>query len=96
MIPREVINVCSQIGEYYLKRNSNSVLSAQSEVARLRISKVDIVDGFVEITLLHPETLIIGDLEYFLQKRVKIIEERTDWNYLIGPQDDLEEDWEIE
>lgn len=81
---KEVDAVCLRIGTYYRNKFGNK---AKQEVESLGISNIDIVNGYLEITLLRPGKLIgvrgknINELEAFLG--MKIIEAKVDWAWLI-------------
>jgi hypothetical protein len=84
----EVNAVCLRIGTFYRNKFGNNDKALQ-EVESLGISNIDIVNGYLEITLLRPGKLIgvrgknIDELGTFLGMNVKIIEAKVDWAWLI-------------
>lgn len=87
MLPEKVREMASNIGQYYLKKNSGDYVSTEREIMSLQISKIEVDDTLpnlveVSITTARPGLLIgkrginIDALTHYLGTKVKIIEEK--------------------
>jgi len=103
MISHEIAIISGLIGQFYLHKNNDDYEKAGDEVKNLFITDIQVDETTVSITCSRLGLLIgkrgenIGNLEKFLNKKVKIFEAKDNLlNYLIPypPMEDSESDYE--
>lgn len=88
---KELQNIGSQIGRYYLKKNDNNYEATRTEIENLKIVNVQLVDDQIIISTARPGLLIgrkgmnIENLQTYLGKKLSI-QEYFSWEDVIIPE----------
>lgn len=91
MLSDEVREVASQIGQFYLQKNSYDYAATEKEITSLRITTLEIKEGEVVITLARPGSIIgrkgenIEKLTKFLNRKIRIVEDKDPLYYWLVP-----------
>ena len=94
MLPNKVKEAAASIGQFYLKKNNQDYQKTETEILNLHISKIEVNEDNVTITTARPGLLIgskgtnIGNLEKYLNTKIKILEEKDPLNSYLIPYDD--------
>lgn len=103
------IEAAANIGQFYLRKNNGDYEKTADEIMRLCITDVSVAEDVVTVTTKRPGLLIgmrgerVGQLEDFLNQKIKIVETEGSavdylipeppWEYTEDYGPDMFEDW---